>query len=233
MAKRQKQPNSTVSGARTHYEGAGYYIPHGYTLEQVNKIFSEWQLKLQKSGHVDIESFSDCLPGLSSPFLRGTKNFKSFEYQHDPSEAISYVQTYINYYMNSRAARHKYGKSYTNCLFLLNCYIEQAEYRDISALAVSGDLKAFSKLYPNIEYPNAFKPLTLYKSHYWAYNKIRRILNHCWLWHVTSPQGELRPKDLEIFGLLGLDCKGTHEYYNSILNPLGLSVNLKHKESKY
>jgi hypothetical protein len=234
MARRKKQPNSTVSGAKTHYQGMGYHIPSGYTREQVNQIYSEWQDKLQKSGHVDIEAFSDCLPGLSSPFLRGSKSYKTYESFNDISQALSYVQTYINYYMFSRSSRTKYYKDHAACLFLLRCYVEQVEYRDIAGLANTGDKASFSKLYPNIEYPNFFNPLSMKKSHYWAYQKTRRILNHCWLWHVTDANGELKPKDLEVFHFLGLDCKGTEEYYNSVLAPLGLdTIKLKNKEAKY
>jgi hypothetical protein len=234
MARRKKQPTSTISGARNHYQGLGYHVPAGYTLEQVNQIFSEWNLKLQKSGHVDIEAFSDCLAGLSSPFLRGSKSYKAYEASHDPSLAISYVQTYINYYMQTRTARHKYGKQYAASLFLLNCYIEQVDYRDISALATTGNVKLFKANHPNVEFPMYFIPTTMPKSHYWAYNKLRRILNHCWLWHITDQNGELSVRDLEVFGFLGLDCKGTEDYYNSVIVPLGLQpIKLKHKEAKY
>jgi hypothetical protein len=234
MAKRRKQPNSTVSGSRSHYEGLGYHVPAGYTLDQVNQLFSEWNLKLQNSGHIDIEAFSDCLAGLSSPFLRGSKSSKSYDPVNDPSVALSYVQTYIDFYMSSRNARTRYKSDYAACLFLLNCYMEQADYRDISRLATTGDVAQFKADHPNVLFPMYFNPLTMPKSHYWAYNKLRRILNHCWLWHITDQNGELTPRDLEVFGFLGLDCKGTEEYYNSVIVPLGLpAVKLKHKEAKY
>ena len=233
MARRKKQPTSTVSGAKRHFQGMGYHVPSGYTLEQINELYSKWNLKLQKSGHVDVEAFSDCLPGLSSPFLQGSKSYKAYDAVFDPSVALSYVQTYINYYINSPEATARYSQDLPVVQFLLNCYMEQVDYRDISRLAVSGDRKAFKSEHPNVEYPPKFHSFNMPKSHYWAYNKTRRILNHCWLWHVTDQNGELSCKDLEIFGFLGLDCKGTHEYYNSVLSPLGLSVNLKHKEAKY
>lgn len=233
MTRRKKQPNSTVYGAKKHFQGMGYHVPSGYTLEQINELYSKWNLKLQNSGHNDIEAFSDCLAGLSSPFLQGSKSYKSYDAVYDPSQALSYVQTYINYYMDTRNSRSRYGTQHAAVLFLLNCYVEQVDYRAIAALAVSGDKQSFRSEHPTVDFPTYFQPLSMPKSHYWAYNKLRKVLNHCWLWHITDQNGELTPQDLQVFEFLGLDVKGTHEHYNSVLNPLGLSVNLKHKEAKY
>ena len=237
MAKRtsrQKQPTSTVSGAKTHYEGLGYYIPAGYTLEQVQRLASEWNLKLQKSNHQDIEHFSDVLMGLSSPYLRGQRAPKAYEAHHDPSEALSYIQTYINYYMSTSQARYRYGANHASSLFLLNCYVEQVEFRDIAALAQTGDSKAFKELYPSVDWPPYFTPNKLYKSHYWAYQRTRKILQHCWLWHITDMNGEISPEALCLYGFVGLDVKGTQDYYNAELAKLGKPpIKLRKPESKY
>lgn len=232
--RRKKQPSSTVSGARTHYQGMGYYVPPGYTTEQVNALFSKWNQKLQKSGHVDIEAFSDCLAGLSSPFLAGSRTYKAYAEHNNPSATFQFIQTYINYYMHTRAAKARYGNKLAESQFLLNCFLEQVEYRDIAAFASHGSRAKFSKAHPNVEYPSHFNPLNMPKSHYWAYNRIRKLLNHCWLWHITDQNGELEPKDLQLYEFVGLDVKGTEELYNKELVKLGKPlVSLKHKEAKY
>lgn len=234
ITRRRKQPNSTIEGSRSHYQGLGYHIPAGYTLEQVRELFSKWNDKLQKSGHKDIEAFSDVLPGLSSAFLQGTKSYKAFSSHNDPSATFQFIQTYINYFMHTRQAKQVYGARLAEAQFLLNCYLEQVEYRDIAALAVSGSRAKFSKLYPSVEFPSHFKPLDMPKSHYWAYNRIRKLLNHCWLWHVTDQNGELQPKDLELYEFVGLDVKGTEERFNKVLAKLNKPlIKLKHKEAKY
>lgn len=233
-SKRQKQPTSTVSGAKTHYEGLGYHIPHGYTLEQIQRLASEWNLKLQKSNHQDIEHFSDVLPGLSSPFLRGTKTTKSYESHQDPSEALNYIQHYINYYMHTKAALNRYSGDWQASLFLLDCYVNQVEFRDIAKLATSGDYKAFKLLYPDVELGKRFDASKLYKSHYWAYQRTRKLLQHCWLWHITDINGELTSEQLSLYGFVGLDVKGTEAYYNKVLKQLGKPpIKLKKPESKY
>jgi hypothetical protein len=234
MAQRKKQPTSTVSGAKTHYEGLGYYVPAGYTLQEIQKLASEWNAKLQKSGHVDIESFSDVLMGLSSPYLRGQRSYKSLQSHHDPSEALDYIQTYINLYMHTSKARWKYGKSHAIALFLLNCYVNQVEFRDISKLSNTGDVKAFKRKHPSVEFPTYFQPTTMYKSHYWAYQYTRKLLQHCWLWHITDINGELTAEQLSFYGFVGLDVVGTNELYNKALQELGREpIKLRKPESKY
>jgi hypothetical protein len=233
-SKRQKRENSTVLGAKTAYQGIGYHIPHGYTLKQIQQLASEWNLKLQKSNHADIEHFSDVLMGLSAPFLKGTKTHKAYEAHHDPTTALNYIQTYINFYMHTKAAQHRYKADWQASLFLLDCYVNQVEFRDIASLAVSADYEAFAKLYPNVEIPKRFDASKLYKSHYWAYQRTRKLLQHCWLWHITDQNGEITPDELTTYGFVGLDVKGTTEYYNKELAKLGKPpIKIRKPESKY
>lgn len=234
MARRKKQPTSTLNGARTHYEGLGYYVPSGYTLEQVVQTASEWNDKLQKSGHIDIESFSDCLPGLSSPYLLNSRSYKSLQSHYDPSAALSYVRTYIEYYMYTEPAKLHYGERYKSSIFLLECYVNQVVYRDISKLAASKDLQVFVTKHKNVEIAEDFSTECLKSSHYWAFQNTREALQHCWLWHITDVNGELESEDLMSYELMGLNVKGTLEYYNTELKKLDLpQINLKMKPCKY
>ena len=237
MAKRtqrRKQPSSTVSGAKTHYEGLGYFIPHGYTLEQIQKLASEWNKKLQNANHEDIEHFSDVLPGLSSPYLRNHRSYKCLESHLDPSEAFSLIQTYYNYYLGTTQARYRFGERYLAAKFLISCYINQVKFRTIAAIANGSPLKSFKLKYPEVEFPTYFDVTSMPKSHYWAYEFTRKILQHCWLWHITDINGELTIETLNQFEFVGMDVKGTQAFFDLEHKKLGLEpVKLKKPESKY
>jgi hypothetical protein len=234
MARRKKQPTSTVSGAKTHFQGLGYFIPHGYTLEQIQKLSSDWNQKLQKSGHKDCEAFSDVLPGLSSPFLYNSRSPEALQSHHNPITALNLIRTYINYYMHTKEARAKYSQDYKASLFLLECYLNQVDFRAISKLKSTGDLESFKEKYPELELPYSFTTEDLKTSHYWAYQTTRKLLQHCWLWHITDHNGELTADDLTTYGFVGLDVKGTTQYYNNELAKLGKPpIKLRKPESKY
>ncbi len=216
------------------FQGIGHIVPVGYTKSQYNKLLREWNNKLQESGHEDIEVFSTSVAGLSSQFLRGSKPSKAYESHKDPSEALDFARTYQNLYMHTSSARWLYGKKHATSLFLLECYINQVEFRDIATLRRTGDKEAFLSEYPDVQIPNYFNIKSLFTSHYWAYQATRRVLNNCWLWHVTSPLGEISIKGLEFYGFLGLDLKGTHDKYNAELSKLGLpAIRLRCAETLY
>lgn len=225
--------SDTVS-PRSHFQGSGHIYPHGYTRAEYNALVREWNEKLQKSGHADIEAYSASVSGLVSPFLKNSRPSSTYRPHNDPSEALDFARTYQTTYMHTSQARWLYGKDHAAALFLLDCYIHQVEYRDIARLKTSGDREAFEALYPLVDFPTYFSLSSLKNSHYWAYQRTRKILNNCWLWHITDPNGEISIRALEFYGFLGLDCKGTSKKYNAALKKIGLGpINLKIPEAKY
>ena len=174
------------------------------------------------------------MSGLVSPYLKQSYAPSALKPHNDPSEALDFARTYQTTYMHTSQARWLYGKDHAAALFLLDCYINQVEYRDISRLKVTGNREAFEALYPLVDFPTYFSLNSLKKSHYWAYQRTRKILNNCWLWHVTDANGEISIRALEFYGFLGLDCKGTSKKYNKALKRLKLgTITLRLPEAKY
>jgi hypothetical protein len=116
--------------------------------------------------------------------------------------------------MHTAEAKKRYKINYLPFLQIIKSYTAGvsldkiiAEMRQSSFYATNpGDV-------PNYRSYNRNKA----RSKFWVYISLRKVMNHCWLWHITDQNGELTPKQLELFDFLGLDVPGTEEYINKLL----------------
>ena len=229
VSKKPKPINhGKIDNTTKHFQGIGYHIPKSYNKSEVLELYKLWNEKLQKSGHRELEHFSSLQPGRSSPFFVEAHNQGIYkESNYTISAFYNLIQTYINYYMLSNESRERYK---------LNWPVYQLLIQDFAAgkslITLVDQLKtwAFYNRLPSKNTASRAYGANKGRSKYWTYISLRKILNHCWLWHITDLNGELAAKDLEHLDFLGLDVPGTEELINSLpatIEPIKLRIKSK------
>lgn len=228
------KPNSVLNKKKDHkksskFEGLGYYIPDGYTKTQVEQLFKQWNEKLKKSGHKEIERFSRL--GQSSSYFVEPKNGPQTQISNYNIQIyFDLIQTYMNFYFESPEARTRYKKNYHYFKLILQLHVD-----GVGLTSIVERLKSIEtyKAYLSREIDRQVFNKNKDRSKFYIYTQLRKILNHCWLWHCVNINGELSFKDLELYNFLGLDVPNTNVYINKILASQGLSpIKLRIAESK-
>jgi hypothetical protein len=222
MSKKDKFNFAKLENVDKHYQGIGYHVPAGYTKQEIQKLFKLWNKKLQNSGHVELEYFSSTSPGRSSPFFCESRT--QGIYKHDNyqiSEYYNLIQTYFNLYMNTDAARKRYKHNYTIYRIILEHYITGMGFQSLCKLLTD---RSIYNAYADKNTATALYQRNNKRTKFWSYTAIRRMLNHCWLWHAFDINGEVTPQQLQYFDFLGLDVPGTQDTLNAELARQGLEL---------
>lgn len=212
-----------------HYEGLGYYIPMGYTKTQVKELFKQWNTKLKKSGHNDVEHFSE-LGKSSIYFISDKKKSIYIKSNYNLETYYNLIQTYMHLYFESDLGRRRFKRNYNFIRLLMRDHVQ-----GIALTKTTEYVKHLSwyKL-DESDKPNQYCHSLNYKrSKFYIYITIRAVLNHCWIWHLTDINGELNAQELQHYNFLGLDVPNTERYINEILVAKGLeTIKLRLPESK-
>lgn len=228
MSKTKPRPKFDIAkqdNEARYYQGMGYHVPAGTDKNELRRLYKLWNTKLQKSGHIELEHFSQAAPGRSSPFFvepktRGVNSQDNYV----ASAYFDYIQTYFNHYMSTQAAQDRYKKNYIAFYLII-----QQHLSGVSLTRIVANLKTreFYHAFPDAKMRAGAYTKNKNRSKYWTYISIRKVLNHCWLWHLTDINGELSAKQLEHFNFLGLDVPGTEQTINSLsstVEPIKLRI---------
>lgn len=231
--KRDLSDPAAVDADRTHYMGIGYHIPPGYNAREVHKLFLEWNEKLQKSGHKDIEHYSSYIVGRVSPIIKAS---------HPPKDEnigsqynIGLVDTYLNYFEQTKPRSAKEAKLWHIDIMLLQSFSAGVDLGSLIRIFNKPTKRAkaaFRNRWPGVTTRDVAKHKG--RSKFWIYQRTKTALAHCYAWHLTDINGELTVDDVNFLQLHGIDSKATETIINSALAKVGREpISLKWEKKSY
>lgn len=197
-----------VKNEEDHHIGSGYFIPEGYDAQQLRDLYLEWNLKLQKSGHSDVEVYSNFHPGRSSPRLR--RNHPLQVYNSQRQLISNLIDTYLNYFTRDSVKEKRQKKYYYTDYFLLQCYSNGIHLGILVEFFATVHRRAAERFVAKHELHNInIKALTRAKGRtkFWIYYRTRAALAYCYAWHLSHPLGELTETLVNTYKMHGLDIK--------------------------
>lgn len=239
MAKSKKSDfdrPEVVEAIQSHYQGIGYFIPSTTDAQQVRDLYNEWNEKLQKSGHCDIEHHSALLTGQVSPRLKKRHNSDL----HNAPSLFNYqlADTYLtNYFDHNRPATKRLQSMWLADRTLLAIWTAGINLGDTERLFTNPTttiVQAFKAKHA-LEHISDYALMQLKgRSKFWIYHRTRTALAYCYAWHASDVNGELDETALNIYRLHGIDSREAEGIINKARAVAGMQpVKLKWPKKSY
>lgn len=178
---------------RQKLQGMRPVTPSNMTMTQYQKLFKEWNRKLQDSGHNDIENIYPTPVGTFTPFFR--KDPQSMTLSRDSTHALeAYDSNTEEYYRMCRIYlehcnwKQKFKRMHGAYKFIFSMHTNGAAYNTI-AKYFRTDAKTRLKLRQKYDVRPPSPTILRRQSIFWVHTHIQKILACMFEWHKTHPDG--------------------------------------------